>query len=285
MADYETRPLSIYRNGEWRPGINGHTTEAGPSSVRQSRISTSGTLSSRRRTSAAAAPPAGPPPSQPIPSLPIVAEAQVFGQYDQGDDFISSHQDSHYDVLDTMGSPVFNNPFQRPAASSQLAAVAAFSQARLAAASSPPSSNVNLSDSPPRSILPRNSRSSNPPDVPHPPSQEIVPSRLLLSPTDTPDPNEPRNVLNHGRGHGRPSRRALTRALELAREAVRLDSTNDDPYAAIQAYGQSVALLNEVMEGIMRREESNDHRRRNGRRRSIVAQEEEVRRLRSIVSS
>lgn len=102
---------------------------------------------------------------------------------------------------------------------------------------------------------------------------------------DTLDPNEPRNPSNNSRNHGRPSsRRALTRALELAREAVRLDSTNDDPHAAIQAYGQSVALLNEVMERVMRGEDSTEHRRRNGRRRSIVAQEEEVRRLKSIVS-
>ncbi|KAL5531835.1 hypothetical protein ACEPAF_5398 [Sanghuangporus sanghuang] len=44
------------------------------------------------------------------------------------------------------------------------------------------------------------------------------------------------------------SRRTLTRALELAREAVRLDSTGNDPHGAIRAYGESVALLNEVME-------------------------------------
>ena len=74
-----------------------------------------------------------------------------------------------------------------------------------------------------------------------------------------------------------------TRALELAKEAVRLDSTNDDPHGAIMAYGQSVALLNEVMERVMRGEDSGESRRRNGRRRSIVAQEEEVKRLKSIV--
>lgn len=39
------------------------------------------------------------------------------------------------------------------------------------------------------------------------------------------------------------SRRALTRALELARQAVQLDSTNEDPYGAVMAYGKSVALL------------------------------------------
>ena len=84
------------------------------------------------------------------------------------------------------------------------------------------------------------------------------------------------------------SRRALTAALELAQEAVRLDTTNDDPIGAIQAYSRSVALLSEVMERVMRGEETSDSgkdRRRSGRRRSVVAKEEEVRRLKSIVSS
>jgi hypothetical protein len=72
----------------------------------------------------------------------------------------------------------------------------------------------------------------------------------------------------------------------LAREAVKLDSTNKDPFGAVIAYGQSVALLGDVMERVRRGEDSTEtsHRRRNGRRRSVVAQEEEVRRLKSIVS-
>ncbi|KAF8587370.1 hypothetical protein K439DRAFT_1407789 [Ramaria rubella] len=81
------------------------------------------------------------------------------------------------------------------------------------------------------------------------------------------------------------SRRALTAALELAQEAVRLDTTNDDPIGAIHAYSRSVALLSEVMERVMRGEDGNDSgrdRRRGGRRRSVVAKEEEVRRLKSI---
>ena len=107
-----------------------------------------------------------------------------------------------------------------------------------------------------------------------PPHQEIVPDRLRLSPTTERQNSERRPS----------SRRALTRALELAREAVRLDSTNDDPYAAVVAYGKSVALLSEVMERVIRGEENPDsNKRKNGRRRSVVAQEEEVRRLRSIV--
>lgn len=77
----------------------------------------------------------------------------------------------------------------------------------------------------------------------------------------------------------------MTRALELAREAVRLDSTNDDPYGAVIAYGKSVALLSNVMERVMRGEDSTEGRRRGGRRRSVVAQEEEVKRLKAIVSA
>ncbi|GJJ09403.1 hypothetical protein Clacol_003625 [Clathrus columnatus] len=78
------------------------------------------------------------------------------------------------------------------------------------------------------------------------------------------------------------SRRALTAALELAQEAVRLDSTNDDPIGAIRAYSRSVALLNEVMERVMRGEDDSGRGRHFGRPRSMVAREEEVRRLRSI---
>ncbi|KAI9511747.1 hypothetical protein F5148DRAFT_974630 [Russula earlei] len=79
------------------------------------------------------------------------------------------------------------------------------------------------------------------------------------------------------------SRRALTKALELAREAVKLDATNDDPYGAVVAYGKSVALLSKVMERVINGEDSNDSvRRKSGRRRSVVAQEEEVRRLKAI---
>jgi hypothetical protein len=83
--------------------------------------------------------------------------------------------------------------------------------------------------------------------------------------------------------HRPSSRRALTRALELAREAVQLDSTNDDPVAAVNAYAQSVALLSEVMERVRNGEDSTEsHRRR--QRRSVSAQENEVRRLQNIVS-
>ncbi|KAF7310690.1 hypothetical protein HMN09_00611900 [Mycena chlorophos] len=95
-------------------------------------------------------------------------------------------------------------------------------------------------------------------------------SSSFLSPEPRPEPRIPS------------SRRALTRALELAREAVQLDSTNEEPEAAVIAYARSVALLSEVMERVRRGEDSTE-RRRNGRPRSAVAQEEEVRRLQNIV--
>lgn len=260
----------MYSSGEWHSNINGHS-EDGPLS--SNRAGTSTSFPSRRRSSAANAPPAGPPPNQAMPNLPSLSEATPYGMFGRDDnpmssqlyddDFISAHSSS-------MPSTSLN-PYQRQGASAQLAAVAAFSQARLAASVISPQSSFsgnNLSDSPPRSLLPRRSQ----PSLGN--SQEIIPDRLLLSPP------EPRSPTSQNRPS---SRRALTRALELAKEAVRLDSTNDDPHGAIMAYGQSVTLLNEVMERVMRGEDSGESRRRNGRRRSIVAQEEEVKRLKSIV--
>lgn len=107
---------------------------------------------------------------------------------------------------------------------------------------------------------------------PPPPSDRTSNRRSSLAPQ------------NSNRSEHRPSsRRALTRALELAREAVQLDSTNDNPVAAVNAYAQSVALLSEVMERVRSGEDSTDpHRRR--QRRSVSAQEKEVRRLQNIVS-
>lgn len=285
MAEFEVRPLSVFRGGDWRTPTLSMEDEPGPSVNRVLRAGSSqGSFSSRRRSSAANAPPAGPPPDLPIPSLPPLSESSSSDL---------QHEELSPDNLDDGGresyfhahSPNFVvNPFQRQSASPQLAAVAAFSQSRLAASPLSPHSNYldnatdSLSDSPPRSLLPRQAPPPQlpPPQAPPPqaPAQEINPERLMLSPTDSRPHNAP----------ARPSsRRVLTRALELAREAVRLDSTNDDPRGAIEAYGQSVTLLKEVMERVMRGEDTGDHRRRNGRRRSIVAQEEEVRRLRSIV--
>ena len=271
MADYEVRLPSLHHGGDWQPSLHGQENEPGPSTTRAVRSSTSSSsFSSRRRLSAANPPPAGPPPDLPIPGLPTLTEmppvvleeemTHAVGQ-DEMDDFRLHPFAPHPAV------PIYQ---PRQTASPSLAAVAAFSQSRLAT-TSPPIANLNdsLNDSPPRSLLPRSGQQ------PQTVSQEIVPDRLLLSPPEA----------KSSTSQTRPSsRRVLTRALELAREAVKLDSTNDDPRGAIKAYGQSVTLLNEVMERVMRGEDTGEHRRKNGRRRSIVAQEEEVRRLKSIVS-
>ncbi|KAJ7900068.1 hypothetical protein B0H14DRAFT_2331090 [Mycena olivaceomarginata] len=124
----------------------------------------------------------------------------------------------------------------------------------------------DLEDPPPPSILHTRAPTDDPPD----------PSPNQLTVPDTRESRQEPRIPS--------SRRALTRALELAREAVQLDSTNEEPQAAVMAYGRSVALLSEVMERVRRGEDSTESRsrRNNGRPRSAVAQEEEVRRLQNI---
>ncbi|KAI0348695.1 hypothetical protein BDW22DRAFT_1341710 [Trametopsis cervina] len=247
---WETRPLSIvHKPREWEELQNGgnHTAPSKSS------------LISKRRSAAVHAPPPGPPPTQPIPQPPPTQQYEIY-------DGLPPVSDRPLDFQSGSYSPP--QAYVRPAASANLAAVAAFSQARhvkYSPASTAASSTDNLSDSPPASRLKPGNKS---PTM----ANEIVPDRLLLSPSGVRSSEQ------------RPSsRRALTKALELAREAVKLDSTNDDPYGAVIAYGKSVALLSEVMERVMRGEDTTEsHRRKNGRRRSVVAQEEEVRRLKSI---
>ena len=222
--------------------------------------------SQRRRSSAANFPPAGPPPNQPIPSLP---PPSVFYH---PDDQPSEHltEELPYSARQRSGTNCNQSNYGRPSVSANLATIAAFQtrQASTSASNGPQPSSSSLS---------HDTNSLSDPSLHHPPSSalhhEIVPDRLLLSPTNHHHPSQPRPS----------SRRALTRALELAREAVQLDSTNDDPHAAVLAYGRSVALLSEVMERVRRGEDTTERTRRNGRRRSVVAQEEEVRRLKSIV--
>lgn len=223
--------------------------------------------SHRRRSLAVHVPPPGPPPTQPIPSVP------PFNSPTNSTpplEFDMSRSSTIY-AQNLNGAGHAHDPYRGPTNSTNLPTVPLHSQSntpntyKSSSIQSPSSpSPYNLSDSPPRSQLR--------PGM-DPPHHEIVPDRLRLSPT-----NERQN------SERRPSsRRALTRALELAREAVRLDSTNDDPYAAVVAYGKSVALLSEVMERVMRGEDSTEsNKRKSGRRRSVVAQEEEVKRLRSI---
>lgn len=248
-------PLSMTRDSGWNE--DGHL-----SSPQQTYYS------HRRRSAAVHVPPPGPPPTQPIPSVPPYGSST--SQTPPPDYEASRSSTIYIPSLNSAGHAL--DPYQRPTTSTHLPAVPLHSQSstppsyRSSSAQSPPSTSpYNLSDSPPRSQLR---------PAMDPPHQEIMPDRLRLSPTNERQHSERRPS----------SRRALTRALELAREAVRLDSTNDDPYAAVVAYGKSVALLSEVMERVIRGEESTEpNKRKNGRRRSVVAQEEEVRRLRSIV--
>ncbi|KAI0639237.1 hypothetical protein C8Q77DRAFT_1044985 [Trametes polyzona] len=260
--EYETRPVPVVHRGrDW------NTTALNGSATSPVATSSSSAFASRRRSTAGHTPPPppGPPPSQPIPSLPVAGLSR-YETYDGMPDASGSGPDV----------PSMNSTYARPTPSPGLAAVTAFSQARYASASSTTgyssptlsgASSDNLADSPPRSML------RPPPPQPPAPVPDMVHDGSLLTP----------NVDQRPSAHRPSSRRALTRALELAREAVRLDSTNDDPHGAVMAYARSVALLSEVMERVMRGEDSTEtSRRRNGRRRSIAAQEEEVRRLKSI---
>lgn len=147
---------------------------------------------------------------------------------------------------------------------------------------------------------------SGPPSAQGPPSLPPIHTHGVTQSVSTvassPSSQQPHSSTSHSSSHRtRPSsRKALTAALELAKSAVQLDSTSDDPHGAVLAYAKAVKLLSEVMERVMRGEEppsataasggtstlgaETEERRRGGRRRSVVAKEEEVRRLKAIVS-
>jgi hypothetical protein len=190
--------------------------------------------------------------------------------------------DPKLNLLHIRPRSTLSSSFGRPTASPNLSAVAVFSQARQATfQNQSPSMNSSLddlSDPPPQSYLHSSSRSSDRASESQAYQSHSIRNRdrgssLLAPPSDH----------SHRSEHRPSSRRALTRALELAREAVQLDSTNEDPEAAVHAYAQSVALLSAVMERVRSGEDTTDsHRRR--RRRSVAAQEEEIRRLQNIVS-
>ncbi|KAF9535823.1 hypothetical protein CPB83DRAFT_802441 [Crepidotus variabilis] len=237
----------------------------------------------RRRSSAANSRPAVPPPAFPIPNLPSnPASPSASPQSPPISELSETTYAPSGQFLNHRSAP--SGSFTRPSASPNLSAVAAFSQARQASSStsqnqsssSMGSSIDDLSDPPPQSYLPSSSRFPDRNNESHSSQTSSTQGRdrggSLLAP-----PSE-----HSHRSENRPSsRRALTRALELAREAVQLDSTNEDPEAAVQAYAQSVALLSEVMERVRSGEDSTEsHRRR--RRRSVAAQEEEIRRLQNI---
>ena len=229
--------------------------------------STPSLLTQRRRSSVAHTRPAVPPPNLPIPNVPggSASTMQHAPLQDGSEETYLNGRDSRTSML------------TRPIVSANLVAAAFFAESRHASTSNNALSHIeptaeDLSDPPPRSFLPSLS-SSRAPDS----REDLVPDQELNADRLLPPPREPR-----AEPRVPSSRRALTRALELAREAVQLDTMNDNPEAAVQAYGRSVALLSEVMERVRRGEESTEsHRRR--RRRSVAAQEEEIRRLQNIV--
>lgn len=213
-------------------------------------------ISQRRRSLAYTRPPA-PPPNLPIPSVPDLQEHHPdHPTPDTPDHPYSSIFSSHLN-----GSLIQQVPYGRPSASPNLTTITAFSHNINTRSTSAMTSTVaeDLSDPPPYSFLP-----SSPKHAERRRRQSGEDG--LLSPTTAERRERPPS-----------SRSALTRALELARQAVHLDSTNDNPAAAVEAYAQSVALLSQVMERVKRGEDG-------GRRiRSPEAQEEEVRRLQNIV--
>ena len=274
------QPSVLQRSRQWPDHSSGSPVVTSSSSPPNSSFSQSN-VSQRRRSVAVNAPPAVPPPSQPIPHLPYPSSA--FPTDEEATLTTGIPDDSQFTARHRSSTSASQNPYSRPAGFTNLTAVAAFPHNRHHVSTSTPVSNSNSSQPLSSTVVYTSSQASSDPapkSMTRPShlntqasTQDIVPDRLLLS------PHHP-----HSSSESRPSsRRALTRALELAREAVQLDATNDDPHAAVIAYGRSVALLSEVMERVRRGEDTSDGRRRNGRRRSVVAQEEEVRRLKSIV--
>ena len=278
--EWDTRPAPPQYRQEWHEhGVMNNYAASPPPSTQAT--PTNSSLSQRRRSSAAHGRPAVPPPNLPIPSVPSSPPSrQPLNSppitFEVGED--GSLQGSH----------INGRGYSRPAPSANLSAVAAFSHSRqgLNGGPSPPmelgsafTTHDDLSDPPPQSFLPpppsQSEVASTSASMSRRREQEI-PSEDLLQPTAAHRPDR------RSENRQPSSRRALTRALELAREAVQLDSTNDNPEAAVQAYAQSVALLSEVMERVRRGDESTmDSRRR--RRRSVAAQEDEIRRLQNIV--
>lgn len=214
-------------------------------------------VSHRRRSLAYTRSPP-PPPNIPIPSIPDQLQDPSYPSPSISD--TADHPYSAATSPHANGFPVRSMSYSRPSASPNLTTIAAFShnlnvKSNVGMPSLPPD---DLSDPPPQSFLPTSPKRA---ERKRRPSGEDG----LLSPNPT------------GRKDRQPSSRsALTRALELARHAVHLDTTNDNPAAAVEAYAQSVSLLSQVMERVRRGEDGAK------RTRSPEAQEEEVRRLQNI---
>lgn len=275
-VEWATRPAMVQQPQDWHDPSRLPPFDA--PSPPQTAFPGSTSISQRRRSSAANGRPSVPPPSIPIPSLP--SDSNLLAPEPAA---LEVYQDGSLAPAHINGRPMFTNTYTRPAPSPSLSAVASFSQSRQAMTATSSSLSYStqayqgsddLSDPPPGSYF--HSATSSPPSSRR--AEASAPDNNLLRP----DPPEQAGRSGERSEHRPSSRRALTRALALAREAVQLDSTNDNPEAAVQAYARSVALLSEVMDRVRRGEDSTDGRRR--RRRSVAAQEDEIRRLQSIVS-
>jgi hypothetical protein len=271
-VEWESRTALPRSSHDWHDGplpAPASPPHAPPSTF----TSTPSLRTQRRRSSAAHTRPAVPPPNLPIPSVPGGSGSTI--QHAPVPDY---PEEPYPNGRDTRSSLL-----TRPTASANLVAVASFAESRYASTSHntlvPIEATVeDLSDPPPRSFLPSSSSSSSSSSSRASETrEEFTPSQELATDRLFPPPREPQ-----AEPRVPSSRRALTRALELAREAVQLDTMNNNPEAAVKAYGRSVALLSEVMERVRRGEESTESRRKR-RRRSVAAQEEEIRRLQNIV--
>ncbi len=260
QLEWDPRMNPHQPRGDWleRPQPPVSYTTSAPTTTAMPASGSSSAFAQRRRLSTAHIRPAGPPPNLPIPSLPPLFQSTQ-----------SSSRPDSQDHPAHSGSQLMNGRGTRSTSFNRPTPSAAIRQTSSAPTSQSPLQDVpqpdDLLDPAPPSILP--------------PSYSRMPERVHEN------GDGHRRHLSPPSTENRPSsRRALTRALELARHAVQLDSTNEDPEAAVNAYALSVALLSEVMERVRRGEDSTESRR-SRRRRSVAAQEEEIRRLQNIVSA
>lgn len=80
------------------------------------------------------------------------------------------------------------------------------------------------------------------------------------------------------------TRQRLRQAMELAREAVRLDSSNEDPLSAIESYQKCTDMLNHVIDRIHNGDITNTQTQYRSSSRNEANRDEELKRLTSIVS-
>ena len=126
-------------------------------------------------------------------------------------------------------------------------------------------------------------------DREQPSPSPVSPSNLRPTPTSPPCAVPPgsRRVIDVARRRRKSeyepksSGRALTvAALELAREAVRLDSTDTDPWSTMSAYSKCVSHLDRVLQGTAQQNDGTGTSRDPDK-----SPGSEVQRLRSVVST